>query len=66
MFLDEAAAKALFAIVMISTGGGDSLKQQLPLHVEDRDDAWLIEESEHSSSLGDHMTTHIGSPRLSF
>jgi hypothetical protein len=59
MLLDAATAKALFAIVMISTSGGDSLKQEFPLQVEDRDDAWLVKGSEHSSSLGDHIMTHM-------
>jgi hypothetical protein len=36
MLLSATAAKALFAIIMISTQGIDALKPELPLHVEDR------------------------------
>lgn len=42
MLLDAAAAKALFAIVLTSTQGVDALRPQLPLHVVDRGDSWLV------------------------
>lgn len=40
--LDQAAAAALFAIVVASTSGQDDLHKQEPLHVEDRGDAYLV------------------------
>lgn len=40
--LDQAAAAALFAIVVSSTSGTKSLAKQEPLHVEDRGDAYLV------------------------
>lgn len=40
--LDQAAAAALFAIVVSSTSGANSLARQKPWHVEDRGDAYLV------------------------
>lgn len=40
--LDQAAAAALFAIVVSSTSGPQSLAKQKPWHVEDRGDAFLV------------------------
>ena len=42
MPLDALAAKALFAIVLSNTQGPEQLKPQLPLHVLDRGDSWLV------------------------
>jgi hypothetical protein len=42
MFLTDAAAKALAAIVLTNTMGANVLATQLPLHVEDRGDLWLV------------------------
>ncbi len=47
MLLSSAIAKALLAIIMISTQGTDALKLELPLQVEDRGDTWLVKGTPH-------------------
>lgn len=42
MLLDASAAKALFAIVLATAQGPEMVNRQLPLHVTDRGDSWLV------------------------
>ena len=42
MLIDAASAKALAAIIFISTQGIDSYTPQLPLQIEDRGKSWLV------------------------
>ncbi len=42
MVLDSLAAKALAVIVFTSTQGADAVRHQLPLHVEDHGESWLV------------------------
>ena len=42
MILDAATAKALTAVIMLSTQGADMLNPQLPLQVVDRGESWLV------------------------
>ena len=42
MLIDAATAKALSAVIIISTQGADILNPQLPFEVVDRGDMWLV------------------------
>ena len=42
MFINAATAKALTAVIMISTQGADILNPQLPLEAVDRGKVWLV------------------------
>ena len=51
MLLDAAAAKALAALILVSTRGIDSLKPQLPLQVIDRGEDWLVKGTPYTDQL---------------
>jgi hypothetical protein len=51
MLVDAATAKALMAVIMVSTQGADILNQQLPLEAVDRGDAWLIKGTPYTDEL---------------
>lgn len=58
--LDQAAAAALFAIVVSSTLGSEALTKQKPWHVEDHGDAYLVVGSPYTMGhLVRHVKTHV-------
>ena len=58
--LDQAAAAALFAIVVTSTSGAESLAKQKPWHVEDCGDTYLVVGSPYTMGhLFSRLKTHV-------
>lgn len=58
--LDQAAATALFAIVVSSTWGPEALDKQKPWHVEDRGDAYLVVGSPYTMGhLVHYVKAHV-------
>ena len=58
--LDQAAAAALFAVIVSSTSGTQDLTKHEPWHVEDRGDAYLVVGSPYTMGrLVRHVKTHI-------
>lgn len=59
MLLDVATAKALFAVIIISLHGADALTPQLPLHVEDRGDSWLVTGTPYTRPYANFMMSDM-------
>jgi hypothetical protein len=61
MLLDAPAAKALAALIVISTQGKQVLTREVPLHVEDRGTEWLVKGTPHDEPTRQaaHVMFHV-------